>query len=120
MKIFEGIDLTDSFVLSWRQSPTEILFNLEASIWPQSEYYEEPIDDEITCYKPATLIFKNVDEVSGLLEMSEVRPFSDASGEKDYGNIDSLEQINNGYRVVGEFGSVLINGGSVLFEISET
>ena len=45
LEIFKGIDLNDSFVLSWRKEPNEVIFELEASIWPESEYYEEPKKD---------------------------------------------------------------------------
>ena len=50
MEIFKGIDLNDSFVLSWYQGTNELTFELEASIWPESTYYEKPKPNEHTCY----------------------------------------------------------------------
>ena len=119
MEIFKGIDLNDSFVLSWRQEPNEVIFELEASIWPASEYYEKPKKDEYTCYKSACLSIKNAKEIKGLKEMNKVKPATDAAGEKDYGNIDALQKSSNGFYIEGEFGHVSIIGGEIHFEIKE-
>ena len=120
MEMFKGIDLNDSFVLSWQRGTNEITFELEASIWPESKYYEKPKTNEHTCYKPAILSFKNIKELNGLLEINQVKPATDAEGEKDYGNIDNLEKNNKGFLAEGEFGSVLIIGGEISFEIKKT
>ncbi len=120
MEIFKGIDLNDSFVLSWHSEGNELYFDVEASIWPESKYYESPKQDEYTCYKPAVLTFKNIKELNGLLEMSQVTPSTDASGEKDYGNIDALQENSEGFLIEGDFGSISIVGGEMSFEIKET
>ena len=120
MEIFKGIDLNDSFVLSWQGESNEITFELEASIWPESKYYEKPKENEHTCYKPATLSFKNIKKSNGLLEINQVKATTDAAGEIDYGNIDNLEKTKQGFLVEGEFGSVSIIGGEISFEIKKT
>ena len=120
MEIFKGIDLNDSFVLSWRSEGNELSFDVEASIWPESRYFESPKTDEYTCYKLAVLTFKNVKGIKGLLEMSQVKPSVDPNGEKDYGNIDALQENNDGFLLEGDFGSVSIIGGEINFEINET
>ena len=120
MEIFKGIDLNDSFVLSWRSERNELSFDVEASIWPESRYFESPKTDEYTCYKLAVLTFKNVKGIKGLLEMSQVKPSVDPNGEKDYGNIDALQENNDGFLLEGDFGSVSIIGGEINFEINET
>jgi len=117
LKEFSGIDLNDSFVLSWNHDCNNLVFELVASIWPDSKHYEQPKNNEYTCYKPAKLSFNNFVVLSGLLEMSDVTPFTDADNEKDYGNIDSLVSNDSGYTVEGEFGEVSISGGSMRFEI---
>ena len=120
MEIFKGIDLNDSFVLAWSSTGNELEFTLEASIWPESKFYEKPKKDEYTCYKPARLKFKNIRYISGLLSIGEVTPSIDASGEKDYGNIEDLKKTNEGFSLEGDFGSVAITGGEMSFEIKET
>ena len=114
---FEGIDLNDSFVLSWEQSSDKIVFKLEASIWPQSAYYSKPKPNEHTCYRKATLTFSGTKEVNGLRPMETVKPTIDPDGTSDYGNIDSLIKSSNGYSIIGEFGAVKILGGELEFRI---
>ena len=120
MEIFKGIDLNDTFVLSWNSAGNELNFALEASIWPESEFYEKPKKEEYTCYKPARLRFKNIKNIHGLLSMDEAVPSTDASGEKDYGNIESLVKTDDGFSLEGDFGSVTISCGEMSFEIKET
>ena len=55
MEIFKGIDLNDSFVLSWKYINDTLTFDIEASIWPESPFYEKPVGDDYTCYKNAFL-----------------------------------------------------------------
>ena len=117
MKEFEGIDLNDSFVLSWEQIGNHIIFNLEASIWPESKHYSMPKPDEYTCYKPARLVFGGVSDVSGLSAMENTRSTFDPDNEVDYGNIDDLVKTSEGFLVYGDFGEVVITGGSMRFEI---
>jgi hypothetical protein len=103
MGCFRGIDLNDSFVLSWAHGERDLSFVLEASIWPESEYYQTPKAGEYTCYRPAVLRFTNCKRISGLLEMEEARASTDASGEIDYGNIDTLKRTKSGFQLAGDF-----------------
>ncbi len=114
---FRGIDLNDSFVLGWRHEGQSVIFELEASIWPESEHYLPPKPDEYTCYRRATLSFKNVFECTGLMPMSLAPKYTDANGEVDFGNIDSLQILRNGFNVEGDFGVVHIKGDKLDFEI---
>lgn len=114
---FRGIDLTDSFVLGWRHEGQSVIFDLEASIWPESEHYLSPKPDEYTCYRRATLSFKNVFECTGLLPMSSAPNSTDATGEVDFGNIDSLQILSNGFSLEGDFGAVNIKGDKLEFEV---
>ncbi len=116
LEIFKGIDLTDSFVLYWELERNCLSFDLEASVWPESRYYSKPKDDEFTCYKKARLDFLNVDSIQGLKDMNQVTPSTDVSGEKDYGNIDSLIIDEDGFSLEGDFGEIAIKGGEIRFE----
>ena len=115
--IFNGVDLNDSFVLSWQESVDSLVFNLEASLWPESDHYSAPSKGEWTCYKPATLTFKGVSEVQGLKLMRDTPRSTDANEEVDFGNIDGLEQLETGFRIEGDFGEVAISGGRIQFEV---
>ncbi len=117
MKTFKSIDLNDSYVLSWECSEGRLCFWLEASIWPGSEHYQLPKENEYTCYKHASLCFVNFESIYGLRPMSEVCASIDSAGEVDYGNIDSLVQTMEGFEVSGDFGNVRVKGGQLAFKI---
>ncbi len=117
IELLKGIDLNDSFILNWKHEDNRLSFDLEASIWPESEYYTKPKKDEYTCYRKATLSFMGVNNIRGLKTLESVRFSTDASGKIDYGNIDSLQSTSTGFELDGDFGSVSISGGELNFEI---
>ena len=117
MGCFKGIDLNDTFVLSWNITNNNIAFDLEVSIWPESEHYDSLKSNEYTCYKKGTLKFEGAKEVQGLKECKEVNPSTDSDGSIDYGNIDHLVKTPSGYELIGEFGNVIITGGGLKFGI---
>lgn len=120
MEIFRGIDLNDSFVLGWKQEPAEVVFEIEASVWPDSPFYRTPKADEYTCYRRAWLAFRGCNSIAGLRPMSEAKSTTDSDGTTDYGNIDSLSQTGSTFRIYGEFGEVEIEGGRFTLEFNET
>lgn len=120
MEELKGIDLSDSWVMYWHYKENELYFDIEASIWPESKYYEDPKEGEYTCYKKARVSFSNIQELSGLISIQDIRPAYDANNDIDYGNIDVFEVKDNGYFLAGEFGEVNLIGGDMHFEIKET
>jgi len=117
VEIFKGVDLNDSFVLDWSHEDDHLSFELEASIWPESLHYSKPKKNEHTCYKRATLRFLGVKEVSGLKPKELVQSTTEPDGLTDYGNIDLLNVSEDSFILVGDFGSVNIQGGELQFEI---
>jgi len=117
IELFKGIDLNDSFVLSWAHEDDLLHFELEASIWPESEHYSKPENGEYTCYRKATLKFTNVQSINGLIPIESAPSTTDPDGSTDYGNIDTLRQTENGFKLSGDFGSVDIMGGELRFEV---
>lgn len=117
ISLFKGIDLNDSFVLGWSLEAGRLAVELEASIWPESDYYIAAKPDEYTCYRKATLEFVGVNEVHGLLPIESVRFTKDPDGSIDYGTIDTLVKLESTYQVSGDFGEVEIIGGELRFEV---
>lgn len=117
LEIFKGLDLNDSFVLDWSHESDRLSFELEVSIWPESAYYVEPKAGEYTCYRKATLVFKNVKAVTGLKAKDAVIISTDASGSVDYGNIDSFIVLKDGFELEGDIGCIRVSGGELRFEI---
>lgn len=118
LEIFKGIDLNDSFILGWQAEGQRLSFDIELSVWPASEYYENPKEGAYTCYRRALLVFDQIEKCSGLLSMDDAPRSTDASGEIDYGNIDRLVVIGNRYIVEGDFGQVEVQGGDLHLEFN--
>lgn len=119
MAMFRGVDLNDSFVSGWTRGPSELTFEIEASVWPESPFYRAPRPDEYTCYRKVRLIFRGCEIISGLRSLREAPTFTDTDGESDYGSIDSLMQTATGFRIFLEFGEVEIEGDTILLEFDE-
>jgi len=97
LELFKGIDLNDSFVLSWEQEAGLLRFKLEASIWSASAYYSKPENDEYTCYRKATLVFQGVQGIVGLKPIESVSSTTDLDGTVDFGNIETFSQTEAGF-----------------------
>ena len=118
MEEFQGVDLNDSWVLSWKETEDDLVFQVEASLWPGHPKYAEPPKSDWTCYKKATLSFPLKKRVDGLRPMSEVSYSTDADGSIDYGNIYMLQRNGDGsYRLCGNFGDVIIESDNLIFRL---
>jgi len=51
MEEFRGVDLNDSWVLSWEETEDNLVFQIEASLWPGHPKYTEPPKSDWTCYR---------------------------------------------------------------------
>ena len=83
IELFKGIDLNDSFVLNWTHEDNKFSFELEASIWSESEHYSKSKDDEYTYYRKATLMFTKVQSINGLKPIDFVPSTKDRDGTTD-------------------------------------
>ncbi len=117
MDSMDGIDLQDSFILSWTVSENEFSIQLEASIWPSSVHYTKPKPNEYTCYKKAVLTFSDFTYIESVKEQSEITPTTDLDGSLDYGNIDSFSKTESGFFISACFGSVTIKSGKVVLSV---
>ncbi|MBY6224620.1 hypothetical protein [Ferrimonas balearica] len=118
MEMFNGIDFNDSFVMSWKLGASELVMDVEASIWPESELYCAPKPNEYTCYRRITLVFSEFKEVRGLIDIASVVGTLDPDGTTDYGNIDAFSKIQSGFLMSGSFGDVEVVGGHVQLEVN--
>jgi hypothetical protein len=119
MPEFNGIDLSESYVLGWSTGGGELRFELDAVLTPAHPKYSIPPPHEWACYRRATLVFPEVTLIRGLASLDDVRASVDAAGELDYGNIDTLEALEHGYRIVGDFGDVLVESSAPRLALRE-
>jgi hypothetical protein len=92
MPEFDGVDLTESYVLGWRLDDEGLWFDLDVALVPGHPAYRPPRPDERTCWRRGVLVFPGARAVKGLDPQDAVIPAIDASDECDYGNIDTLEE----------------------------
>jgi hypothetical protein len=110
--VFDGVLITDTFVLGWHREADRLVFVVEASLWPGHPEYEPPRPSEWTCYKPAHLVFEGVQSVSGLPEIASVPRGTDSDGSHDFGSLSELAVTPGGFVIAGDFGLVRVRAAS--------
>jgi hypothetical protein len=116
MPEFQHVEITDCFVLSWGETDGDLVFTVEASLWPGHPRYTTPPKTQWTCYRKATLRFPGLKHVEGLLPMPKTQSATDPDGSVDYGTIDSLwREDDDSYRLYGDFGEVTIHSDALEF-----
>ncbi|TRW86184.1 hypothetical protein FK535_06830 [Mycolicibacterium sp. 018/SC-01/001] len=108
---FPGLDgfyLEDSFVLDITETPSTLIFSLDAVLTPEHPAYRPPRPGEHHCYRPADLTFSECTSVEWLHRSH--RFFTDATGAKDLGNIDALVAGANSVLLEGDWGRVRVWG----------
>jgi hypothetical protein len=107
LREFAGIDLTQSFVLSWQVEAETLAIDIDLHLEPEHPFYEKPRPAEKVCIRPAVLefpYFGGVSSVSG----DVVKPIEivDKIG---HGTINDLAVFDDGrYEIRGGFGTVSI------------
>ena len=103
----EHIYLEDSYLLACIERGNEIVFSLDLVLIPGHEAYTPAKPNEFHCYRYGKLIFKNPTAITWVnKDFSHVS--TDASGEIDYGAIDTMTLNDGSYRLIGSWGEVLI------------
>src|SRR5882672_6810127 len=102
----EHVYLEDSYVLDIQISPSCIEFSLLLVLTEQHPLYSPPPPDEQYCYRKAVLRFPNVERVEWLEK--SLRPYTDATGTVDYGNIDEFLMEGEHYYISGDWGKLKI------------
>src|SRR4051812_32470875 len=104
---FDMYYLEDSFVLEIAESDERIAFRLELVLTPKHPLYATPPPSEHHCYRTGALIFEGVRRVNWIER--HFRFSTDASGERDLGNIDTFKLSPDGeYELEGSWGDVVI------------
>jgi hypothetical protein len=86
-----GTYLEDSWVLSVSVENEEVTFDLDLVLTPEDPSYHPPQRGEQHCYVRASLVISSPEGLT--FNRSEAPPAVDASGEKDFGNIDSFTNV---------------------------
>ena len=104
LPFFVGVDLSDSFVRSWTVNEDCLLFQVDASLWPQNPHYAAPKPGEYTCYKSATLVFCGISNLN-TPEQDQIAAAYD-SIEDGYDTIDCISYDSRSVQWLIEVGSL--------------
>lgn len=104
IEVLSGIFLEESWVLGITAVPAKLSFHLDAVLTPDHPEYHPPAPGEQYCYRDGVLEFRGVSRL--VWSVSVIRPAVDASGERDFGNIDSFEWDDAGAVLEGSWGSI--------------
>jgi hypothetical protein len=106
-----GAYLEDSWVLSVAVENRQATFDLDLVLTPQHPAYHSPKPGEQHCYMRASLVIA-AQEFS--FRASQAAPAVDASGEEDFGNIDSFVNVGGDrWRIDGSWGTLDVRSPQV-------
>ncbi|MEV6237828.1 hypothetical protein [Lentzea sp. NPDC051838] len=103
--------LEDSWVLGVTAWPGMLAFSIEFVLRPEHKDYQTPLPGERYSYRRGELRFEGVSNLHWIGQ--GLPPARDASGELDYGGVDSFELNDGFYRIRGDFGEVSVQADSL-------
>jgi hypothetical protein len=106
-----NIVLEESYVLDVRATPGELFVDVDFVLTADHPGYVAPPPSEVECYRRGSIRFRGVESLRW--EGQGRPPARDASGERDYGSIDSLGWERDHYELSGDFGEIGLRAGSV-------
>lgn len=119
LREFAGIDLTQSFVLSWEMRDESLTLDVDLCLTADHPFYEEPRPSERICIRPATLEFPYCSSILGG-GTDETQPLKAIASNLGHGRIEDLKRIGDGqYRIAGSFGVVRIEAERPLLRLKE-
>lgn len=112
---FEAVVLEESFVLGIQATPGAVIFDVDLVLTPDHPAYTPPPSNERECFHVGRVRFVEVRRV--VWEEQGAAPATDASGEIDFGHIDSLVWDNNIFRLEGDWGRMEVSAARAEVEI---
>lgn len=104
---FENLYLEDSWVLNIEATPGALVLQCDLVLLESHPDYTGLLAGEQYCYRRARIRFQ---QVRTLLWRDQMyRPAKDASGERDYGSIDSFTRSGDTSEVGGDFGLIVVD-----------
>lgn len=115
---FDRVSLGESYVLDIEARPGVLTLRLDLLLLHGHPEYRPPPPGEWACFRSATLTFPSV---RGLRWNDQGRtPATDATGERDWGCLDSLEERGNVHRLVGDWGDITVESAPPHLSIDPT
>lgn len=108
--------LEESFVVDIECHPGTISFLMDFVLTDRHADYRAPTDDEQYCYRRGLLDFETVTKC--LWTGQGAPPSSDISGERDWGNVDSLVWGSGVFKLEGTWGQMEVLAKKVQVTLS--
>ena len=108
--------LEESCVLNVEAQPGRVVFEMDFALTPQHPEYTAPPASERDCFRRGTLRLHGVRRLTW--DNQGAPPATDASGETDYGHIDSFEWQEGRFVLSGDWGRLDLQAEDV--EVSLT
>jgi hypothetical protein len=105
---FEHVYLEDSWVLEVLDAADEFRLRIDVVLTEQHPRWTTPKPDEVYSYASASLVFANPRRVEWTRQAGH--PATDASGEIDWGHIDSFIWDETRFELEGDWGAVIVEG----------
>lgn len=108
--------LEDSWVLDVIAQPGTLAISLDVVLLPGHPEYQAPLAGERYCYRRGEIKFEGVSVLHW--DGQGLPPARDASGEFDYGGIDSFGVDHGVYHIVGNFGEISVWAESLRMKLA--
>lgn len=107
LREFAGVDLLQSFILSWHVESETLMVDIDVLLLPDHPFYEKPRPAERVCIRPAIIEFPYCDLLQH--ESSATTTPLETVETLQLGAIKGLRRIADGrYEISGDFGTVFI------------
>jgi hypothetical protein len=98
---FEALVLEESYVLGIQATPGAVTFDVDFVLTPEHPAYAPSSTNETECFRVGRIRFLGVQRL--LWEQQGAPPATDASGEIDFGHVDSFDWDGNNFRLEGDW-----------------
>lgn len=115
---FRGVDLTASYVLSWRFKLGALKLDSDVCLTPEHALYETPRPSEKGFILAAVIEFPGCERLLKSDQPAERTAISKMAAELRHGRIANLQRIADGvYRLEGAFGDITIHSERPLLRL---
>ena len=120
LREFAGVDLLNSYVLSWDVTGETLTLDIDVSLFPEHPFYESPRPAERGCIRPGTLEFPCCSALRDSRAASRACTPHEIAKSLGHGKIDDLRRMGDGrYRLVGAFGEIDIESERPLLRLND-
>lgn len=109
--------LEESYVLGIQARPGFLAWEMDLALNVDHPLYRPPSPNERHCYRRGRLEFSQVVELHWVEQGTP--PARDATGQLDYGSIDSLDVNGSLYAITGDFGRISVTASDLSIRLHD-